>query len=196
MAYTTGISRTQTESCKHKWSCGHYNCNCNSAHSAFVFWCCCMHRFCRLAWRFCTQSRWKWALKSKSHLQPQKTKPKSKAEPQLGGTQTVGLGSLGPLGYSGGPLPCLLHTSAAGRAGGDPAVQTCRPTPWAAWGLGELRTAPQPAVSNGSSAASLQTLSVHITAWADCGVPGAWSLVKLYRRNSLTLWWLRGSDKH
>lgn len=35
MAFTTGISRTQLESCKHEWSCGHYNLNCNSAYSEY-----------------------------------------------------------------------------------------------------------------------------------------------------------------
>lgn len=42
MAFTTGISWTQLESCKHEWPHGHYNLNCNSAYSeyclSFMMW--------------------------------------------------------------------------------------------------------------------------------------------------------------
>lgn len=171
MAFTTGISWTQLESCKHEWSRGHYNLNCNSAYSeyclSFMMW-----PHAPLLSNSSGAPRFSACKTECPNPSPtcssRGPRAKSNAEPQLCCTQA--LGPLTPVGHSPGPPPHLLHTDTVARA-----MQTCSsPTPWAGWGLRELCATPQPAADKVRSFLRplCRALSTHIATWAGHWVPG------------------------
>lgn len=176
MALITGISWTQLQSCKHEWSCGHYNLNCNSAYSDYCL--------SFMMWPHAPLLSTPLALPDSVHgkRSAQIQVPPAAAEDQdLKAMQSQSSAALRCWGWG---HSLLLGTALVPHHICTPmarVMQTCSsPTPWADWGLRELCVAPQPAV--GKVRSFLQPLSraltTHIATWAGHWVPGlgpSWS---------------------
>lgn len=171
MAFTTGISRTQLESSKHEWSCGHYNWKCNSAYSEYCL------RFMMLLHAPLLSAHLVFPGAVQVKVSAQIQVPPAAVEDQDLDFRSLAL--LYPGGGAGVPQPCwaqhwspntFLHTNTVARAIWG--FTLCRPV---------VVQHHEQAEGSGSSVVGKvrsflrllsKALSTHIATWAGCWVPG------------------------